>query len=58
MFLANLLEPVVRSLWFTIVTHLENSTGKNFAAEAISDWHLQLALGRSAPNWAGALGKG
>jgi hypothetical protein len=47
MFLANLLVAVARSLWFTIVTHLENSTWKNFAAEAISDWHLQLALGRS-----------
>jgi lysophospholipid acyltransferase (LPLAT)-like uncharacterized protein len=47
MFLANLLVPVVRTVWFTIVTHLENSTCKNFAAEAISDWHLQLALGRS-----------
>jgi hypothetical protein len=47
MFLALMLAPAVRSLWFPIVTHLEKSTWKNFEAEASAIGTLQFALGRS-----------
>jgi hypothetical protein len=58
MFLALMLAPAVRSLWFPIVTHPENSTGKNFEAEASALGTLQFALGRSETELGWGQGKG